>query len=154
MKLERSRSITSPKIQEQVPLQAREATPERCTFRYSLRPLRSSKSRFNDSHGFIQLPPPYPNGTLILAIPGPRSSLFCTRFGHLVCLASVACQTFFRRRRPFCAIAPPQANRCEALETRIAWTTARPGLLHERPFKMKRAWSNASEWPPVEKRRC
>ncbi|UKZ88237.1 uncharacterized protein TrAFT101_003999 [Trichoderma asperellum] len=48
---------------------------------------------------------------------------------------------------PFPATAPPQANRCQVLETGIAWTTTRPGLLHERPLKMKRAWSNASEWP-------
>lgn len=53
----RSRSTTSPEIQEQVPLQARETTPERCTFRYSLRPFRNSKTRFNDSHNFILLPP-------------------------------------------------------------------------------------------------
>lgn len=71
-----------------------------------LQPFRNSKIRFSDSHSFAQFHPTSSSassGTLILAIPGQPSSLLCTRFGHLVCLASVACRTFFRRRRPFCA---------------------------------------------------
>lgn len=98
-----------------MPLQARGATPERCTFRHSHSATpRSASATLTALSSFFQLLLGYPSGTLILAIPGQRSSLFCTRFGHLVCLASVTCRTFFRRRRPFCAKPALPCNRAAA----------------------------------------
>ncbi|UKZ63328.1 uncharacterized protein TrAtP1_004557 [Trichoderma atroviride] len=139
------------------------AAPSATACAHSATP-KAASTTLTASSSSLQLPLQQSNGTLILAMLGSAhlSSVLASGISYSM-LGERRLPNLFppptsslRRTwldEPFPAIAP-QANRCEALGSRIAWTTARPGLLHERPLKMKRAWSNASEWPPVERRRC